>query len=197
MPLSIPRRLVLASTSVYRRELLSRLRLPFDIARPDADESPLPGETPRALALRLAEVKARAVASDYPDALIIGSDQVAWAEDRIYGKPGSRERAIAQLCELSGKVACFDTALCLLDAATGRSETLCVPTETRFRVLSRQEIERYVDADSPLDCAGAAKSESLGVALLDYMRSDDPTALIGLPLIALCRMLRADGVQIP
>jgi len=197
MSLSIPRRLVLASTSVYRRELLSRLRLPFDIARPDADESPLPGESPRALALRLAEVKARAVAKDYPDALIIGSDQVAWAGDRIYGKPGSRERAIAQLTELSGKVAFFDTALCLLDAASGRSETVCVPTETRFRVLSRQEIERYVDSDQPLDCAGAAKSESLGVALLEYMRSDDPSALIGLPLIALCRMLRADGVQIP
>ncbi len=197
MTLPTPRHLVLASTSAYRRELLSRLRLPFSVARPDADESPLPGETPRALALRLAEVKARAVAADYPDALIIGSDQVAWAEDRIYGKPGTREKAIAQLMELSGQVAFFDTALCLLDAATGRSKTVCVPTETRFRTLTQAEIERYVDADQPLDCAGAAKSESLGVALLDYMRSDDPTALIGLPLIALCRMLRSDGVQIP
>ncbi|MDD5297742.1 MAG: Maf family nucleotide pyrophosphatase [Rhodocyclaceae bacterium] len=197
MSISAPRRLVLASTSVYRRELLSRLRLPFLVARPEADESPLAGETPRALALRLAEKKARAVAGDYPDALIIGSDQVAYCDGRIYGKPGTRERAIAQIGELSGKVAFFDTALCLLDAASGRSETVCVPTETRFRVLGQDEIERYVDSDQPLDCAGAAKSESLGVALLEYMRSDDPTALIGLPLIELCRMLRTDGVQIP
>lgn len=197
MPNTSQRRLVLASTSVYRRELLSRLRLPFLIARPEADESPLEGEAPRALALRLAEMKARAVAQDFPDALIIGSDQVAYSEGRIYGKPGTRERAIAQIEALSGKIAFFDTALCLLDADSGRSETVCVATETRFRVLGREEIERYVDADQPLDCAGAAKSESLGVALLEYMRSDDPTALIGLPLIELCRMLRADGVHIP
>lgn len=191
------RLLVLASTSVYRKELLGRLRLPFATVRPEADESALPGETPRALALRLAETKARAVAANYPGALIIGSDQVAWALDRVYGKPGSRDKAIRQLQELSGQVAFFDTALCLLDTATGHAETVCVPTETRFRALSTAEIERYVDADLPLDCAGAAKSESLGVALLDYMRSDDPTALIGLPLIALCRMLREAGVQIP
>lgn len=197
--MSIPhqRLLVLASTSVYRKELLGRLRLPFATARPEADESALPGETPRALALRLAEVKARAVAADFPGALVIGSDQVAWAVDRVYGKPGSRDNAIRQLQELSGQVAFFDTALCLLDTATGHAETVCVPTETRFRTLSTAEIERYVDADQPLDCAGAAKSESLGVALLEYMRSDDPTALIGLPLIELCRLLRKAGVQVP
>lgn len=191
------RPLVLASTSAYRRELLARLRLPFETAKPETDETPLPGEAPRALSLRLAEAKARAVADRFPGALIIGSDQVCHVEGRIYGKPGSREKAIAHLQELSGQSVLFDTALCLLDAASGRSETVCVPTETRFRALTLVEIERYVDADQPLDCAGAAKSESLGVSLLEFMRSDDPTALVGLPLIELCRMLRADGVQIP
>ena len=197
MPPADPRPLVLASTSIYRKELLGRLGLPFDTARPETDESPLPGEAPRALALRLAQAKARAVAQNFPGALIIGSDQVAWAGDRVYGKPGTRDKAIGQLQELSGQVAFFDTALCLLDTATGQCETVCVPTETRFRSLSLAEIERYVDADQPLDCAGAAKSESLGVAMLEYMRSDDPTALIGLPLIELCRLLRAAGVQVP
>ncbi len=191
------RPLVLASTSIYRKELLGRLRLPFDTARPETDESPLPGEVPRALALRLAEAKARAVAENVPGALVIGSDQVAWAGDHVFGKPGTRENAIRQLQELSGQVAFFDTALCLLDTNTGQSETVCVPTETRFRALSLPEIERYVDADRPLDCAGAAKSEALGVSLLEYMRSDDPTALIGLPLIELCRLLRGAGVQVP
>ena len=197
MPTSPARPLVLASTSVYRKELLGRLRLPFHTAKPETDESALPGEAPRTLALRLAEAKARAVANAFPGALVIGSDQVAWAGEKVYGKPGSRDRAVAQLQELSGQVAYFDTALCLLDTATGRAETVCVPTETRFRNLTTGEIERYVDADLPLDCAGAAKSESLGVALLEYMRSDDPTALIGLPLIELCRLLRAAGVQVP
>ena len=197
MPPADPRPLVLASTSIYRKELLGRLGLPFDTARPETDESPLPSEAPRALALRLAEAKARAVAGNFPGALIIGSDQVAWAGDRVFGKPGTREKAIGQLQELSGQVAFFDTALCLLDTRTGQAETVCVPTETRFRTLTTAEIERYVDADQPLDCAGAAKSESLGVAMLEYMRSDDPTALIGLPLIELCRLLRAAGVQVP
>ncbi len=189
--------LVLASTSVYRRELLQRLRLPFQCARPETDESPLPGEEPRALALRLAHAKAHAVAAQYPDALIIGSDQVCHANGQVYGKPGHRERAIAQLSALSGQVAYFDTALCVLNARTGQADTLCVPTETRFRTLSLGEIERYLDADQAYDCAGSAKSESLGVALLEYMRSDDPTALIGLPLIALCGLLRQHGVSLP
>lgn len=189
--------LVLASTSVYRRELLARLRLPFETAKPETDETPLANESPRDLALRLAKQKAQAVAKRFPHALIIGSDQVCHVGGRIYGKPGTRERAIAQLEQLSGQTALFDTALCVLNSATGEAETVCVPTETRFRPLNREEIARYVDADQPLDCAGAAKSESLGVALLTYMRSDDPTALVGLPLIELCRMLRAAGVSLP
>ncbi len=190
-------RLVLASTSAYRRELLNRLGVPFETTSPDCDESPLLGETPMQLAERLAEAKARAVADRFPDALIIGSDQVAYVGDHTFGKPSTRERAILQLQALRGRSVVFHTGLCLLNAATGHTQLQGIPTEVRFRELSDAEIERYVAKEDALNCAGSAKSEGLGIALLDYLRGDDPNALIGLPLIALCNMLRAEGVAIP
>ena len=191
------RPLILASTSPYRRELLSRLGLPFSVANPETDETPLPSESPEALSLRLAEAKARAVAGDFPDALIIGSDQVATTQGRIYGKPGNRERAIAQLRELSGQTVNFFTGLCLLDARSGRAEVRGVPTLVTFRTLSDGEIERYLDREPAYNCAGSAKSEGLGIALLQSLRGDDPNALVGLPLIALCDLLRQHGIDIP
>lgn len=189
-------KLVLASTSPYRRELLNRLGLPFDVANPRADESPLPDEAPENLALRLSEVKARAVALAYPDALIIGSDQVATVDGKIYGKPGTHERAVAQLRELSGKTVNFFTGLCLFDAKNGKVEVRGIPTLVKFRDLSDTEIENYLEREPAYDCAGSAKSEGLGIALLASMQGDDPNALVGLPLIALCDMLRNKGVQI-
>jgi septum formation protein len=189
-------KLVLASTSPYRRELLNRLGLPFDVANPRADESPLPDETPENLALRLSEVKARAVALAYPDALIIGSDQVATVDGKIYGKPGTHERAVAQLRELSGKTVNFFTGLCLFDAKNGKAEVRGIPTLVKFRELSDAEIENYIKREPAYDCAGSAKSEGLGIALLASMQGDDPNALVGLPLIALCDMLRNKGVQV-
>jgi septum formation protein len=189
-------KLVLASTSPYRRELLNRLGLPFDVANPRADESPLPDETPENLALRLSEVKARAVALAYPDALIIGSDQVATVDGKIYGKPGTHERAVAQLRELSGKTVNFFTGLCLFDAKNGKAEVRGIPTLVKFRELSDAEIENYLKREPAYDCAGSAKSEGLGIALLASMQGDDPNALVGLPLIALCDMLRNKGVQV-
>lgn len=196
-PMNPQARLVLASTSVYRKQLLERFGLQFETARPDLDESPLPGETPVATAERLALEKARAVAPRFPGALIIGSDQVAHRGNERFGKPGTVERAIAQLTAMSGKSIVFHTAVCLYNSATGQYLLEGVPTEAKFRPLSKEEIVRYVDREKPLDCAGSAKSEGLGISLLDYMRGDDPTALIGLPLIALARMLRAEGVQVP
>jgi septum formation protein len=189
-------KLVLASTSPYRRELLNRLGLPFEVANPRADESPLPDETPENLALRLSEVKARAVALAYPDALIIGSDQVATVDGKIYGKPGTHERAVAQLRELSGKTVNFFTGLCLFDAKNGKAEVRGIPTLVKFRELSDAEIENYLKREPAYDCAGSAKSEGLGIALLASMQGDDPNALVGLPLIALCDMLRNKGVQV-
>ena len=196
-PDPVSRPLVLASTSVYRRELLARLRIPFVTARPEVDESALEGETPRATAERLACAKARAVAASHPDALVIGSDQVAYCGATIYGKPGNAARAIAQLRELRGRTVLFDTAVCVFDAATGSCRVRTVPTEVRVRPLSSDEIERYVAAEQPFDCAGAARSEGLGTALLESIRGEDPTALVGLPLIALCAMLREEGLAIP
>ncbi len=190
-------RLVLASTSPYRRELLGRLQLPFETAAPDIDESPLPGESPPATAERLSVEKARAVAGRFPDALIIGSDQVAYRGNERFGKPGSRENALAQLRSMSGKAIIFHTGLCLLNAATGRIHQRAVPTEVRFRELSDAEILRYLDKENALNCAGSARSEGLGIALLEWLRGDDPNALVGLPLIALCEMLRAEGVELP
>lgn len=190
-------KLVLASTSAYRRTLLERLSIPFTVARPDTDESPLPGETPAATAERLAAEKARAVARDWPDALIIGSDQVAHMGNEIFGKPGTEARAIEQLQRMSGQTVVFHTALALLNTRSGHVQIEGVPTSVRFRTLGDDEIRRYVAKERPLDCAGSAKSEGLGIALLDALSGDDPTALIGLPLIALCRMLRAEGVELP
>ncbi|MDQ7988142.1 MAG: Maf family nucleotide pyrophosphatase [Candidatus Dactylopiibacterium sp.] len=194
--MSMPR-LVLASTSVYRKELLQRFGLPFETARPEVDETPLPGEAPDATANRLAIAKARAVADRFPGALVIGSDQVAHRGAQRYGKPGNAPRAIAQLREMSGQRIVFHTAVCLHNGATGQHQLEAVPTEALFRTLSEDEIQRYVAREQPFDCAGSAKSEGLGISLLDAMRGDDPTALIGLPLIALARMLRKEGVQVP
>lgn len=192
----MPQKLILASTSPYRRELLGRLGLPFDIANPRVDETPLPGEAPESLALRLAEAKARAVAAEHPEALIIGSDQVATVDGEIYGKPGSHDNAVAQLRTLSGRTVNFFTALCVLDACSGEADVRGVPTLVGFRELTDDEIENYLRREPAYNCAGSAKSEGLGVALLSSMRGDDPTALVGLPLIALCDMLRRHGVAI-
>lgn len=189
--------LILASTSPYRRELLHRLGLPFEVASPQTDESRLPGESPEAMALRLSEAKARAVAVAHPDALIIGSDQVATVDGLIYGKPGSHERAVDQLRVLSGKTVNFYTGLCLYNARTGVVEVCGVPTLVTFRNLTDEEIERYLRREPAYDCAGSARSEGLGIGLLSRIAGDDPNALVGLPLIALCALLRRQGVAVP
>jgi septum formation protein len=187
--------LILASTSRYRRELLDRLRLPFHVARPEVDEAPHPGETPPALAQRLAQAKAAAIAIQQPEAWVIGSDQVAALGTEPLGKPGTREAALAQLGAMSGHEIRFHTALCLLrgDVCLQAMDT----TTVRFRALQPDEIERYVDAEQPLDCAGSFKSEGLGIALFEAIDSQDPTALVGLPLIALSKMLREAGFSLP
>jgi len=189
--------LILASTSPYRRELLHRLGLPFAVASPQTDESRWPGESPEAMALRLSEAKARAVAGAHPDALIIGSDQVATVDGLIYGKPGSHERAVDQLRVLSGKTVNFYTGLCLYNTRTGVVEVCGVPTLVTFRNLTDEEIERYLRREPAYDCAGSARSEGLGIALLSRIAGDDPNALVGLPLIALCALLRRQGVVVP
>lgn len=195
-------RLILASTSRYRRELLERLRLPFDVARPEldgraVDETALPGESPRALAIRLAEAKARAVAGQQMgDVWVLGSDQTADVGGRTLGKPGGREAAIAQLQSMSGHPVRFHTALCLAHA-DGRMFAEIDLTEAHFRDLTKAEIERYVDAEQPFDCAGSFKSEGLGIALFERIDNHDPTALVGLPLIATCRLLRRAGFDLP
>ncbi|EHL23808.1 Maf-like protein [Acidovorax sp. NO-1] len=187
----------MGSTSRYRRELLQRLNLPFDVAAPEVDETPLPGEAPRDLALRLALAKARAVAQLHPEAVVIGSDQVADLAGEPLGKPGHHERAVAQLRQMRGQTVVFQTAVAVVCAATGFEQIDLAPVEVKFRDLSDPEIERYLRAEQPYDCAGSAKSEGLGIALLDAIHSDDPTALIGLPLIRTCRMLRAAGLVLP
>lgn len=188
--------IILASTSPYRRELLTRLGLPFSVANPKTDESPLPGESPEALALRLSEAKARAVVAENPGSLIIGSDQVATVDGKIYGKPGTHERAVEQLRELSGKTVNFFTGLCLHNTSTGQTQLRGVPTLVSFRHLSDREIENYLRREPAYNCAGSAKSEGLGIALLSSLQGDDPNALVGLPLIALCDMLRHEGVAV-
>lgn len=190
------RPLVLASTSRYRHALLSRLGHPFVVADPAVDEAPLPGEPPSATALRLAEAKARAVAARYAAALVIGSDQVADCGGEAVGKPGSRTGAIAQLARLAGRSVVFHTGIALVDAASGRVQSRLVDVSSRFRPLSAVEIEHYVDRERPWDCAGSVKSEGLGIALFDGIDSDDPTALVGLPLIAVAAMLRAEGFDV-
>ncbi|MGD9773149.1 Maf family nucleotide pyrophosphatase [Diaphorobacter sp.] len=194
---TLPRSLVLGSTSRYRRELLARLGLPFDVAAPAVDETPLLHEAPRALALRLALAKARAVAALHPEAVVIGSDQVADLAGHALGKPGTHERAVAQLQLMSGHTVVFHTAVAVVCQASGFEQVDLAPVSVRFRDLSHDEIERYLRAEQPYDCAGSAKSEGLGIALLDAIDSDDPTALVGLPLIRTCRMLRAAGLVLP
>ena len=194
---SLQRPLVLGSTSRYRRELLQRLNLPFDVTAPDVDETPLPGEAPRTLALRLALAKARAVAQQRPDAVVIGSDQVADLAGEPLGKPGHHERAVQQLRQMRGQTVVFQTAVAVVCIATDCEQVDLAPVEVKFRELTDDEIERYLRAEQPYDCAGSAKSEGLGIALLDAIHSDDPTALIGLPLIRTCRMLRAAGLVLP
>jgi septum formation protein len=189
-------RLILSSTSRYRRALLERLRVPFDCTAPQVDEASLPDEAPGALAARLARLKAEAVATAYPGAVIIGSDQVAVRGLETLGKPGSVERCIQQLLQSSGREVEFLTAVFVLDAA-GRGEAFVDRTVVRFRSLARAEIERYVAADSPLDCAGGFKAESLGIALFERIESVDPTGLTGLPLIWLCGALRRAGIPVP
>jgi septum formation protein len=187
--------LILASTSQYRRELLERLRIPFEIISPKVDETPLNGESTLELALRLAHAKAAAVAKEHPNAWVIGSDQVADLCGAAIGKPGNFERALAQLQLMRGTTVTFQTALCLMKGAT--QTTLCIPTEVTFRKLPDSVLEAYLLAEEPYDCAGSAKSEGLGISLLESIRSDDPTALIGLPLIALSSLLRDAGFVIP
>lgn len=187
--------LILASGSRYRAELLSRLGLPFEAVSPDVDESHRPGERCADLARRLARAKAEAVLAKHPGAWVLGSDQVADLAGEPLGKPGTRERAREQLRRLSGRIAVFHTAVCLL--AGGRAQEALVPTEVAFRALADDEIERYLDREDALDCAGSAKSEGLGIALLDRLTGDDPTALVGLPLATVAAMLRAEGVRVP
>ncbi|HVN35535.1 MAG TPA: Maf family nucleotide pyrophosphatase [Casimicrobiaceae bacterium] len=190
------RRLVLASTSRYRRTLLERLGLPFDAVAPQVDESPGPGETPSATAFRLAAAKARSVAGAHRDALIIGSDQVADCQGRAIGKPGTHEDAVAQLRALSGQTVVFHTGVALLDAASGACQTALVDVTSTYRHLTDAEIEGYLRREQPYDCAGSVRAEALGIALFERIESDDPTALIGLPLIQLSRMLAAAGVAL-
>ena len=186
-------RLILASTSRYRRELLERLRLPFVALPPEVDETPLESEDPAQLALRLSEAKARAVAARHPGCVVIGSDQVATLDGQPLGKPGDHERAREQLRRLSGRTIAFNSGLAVTDGQ--RVERTNVVTLCRFRALSDAAIEAYLRADRPYDTAGSAKAESLGIALMEGIRSDDPTAIIGLPLIALTGMLRSFGID--
>lgn len=191
-----PRPLVLASTSRYRQALLARLGLPFAVEAPDVDETALPGETPAATACRLAEAKARAVAARRANALVIGSDQIADAGGVAVGKPGDHAGAVAQLRDLSGRSVVFHTGVALVDAASGRCQSRLVDVVTTFRKLSPASIERYLRCETPYDCAGSIKAEALGIALVESIRSDDPTALIGLPLIAVVDLLQAEGVDV-
>lgn len=192
----LPAPLILASTSRYRAELLSRLRLRFETVAPRVDETPHDGELPDVLARRLALAKAREVARRSGHGLVIGSDQVAHCEGRLLGKPGGHAAAAQQLRLMRGRTSHFDTALALVNAATGNEQTTLVGTTVKMRDLSDDEIDAYLHADKPYDCAGSAKSEGLGIALMERIEGDDPTALIGLPLIELCRMLRNEGVNL-
>jgi septum formation protein len=190
------RPLVLASTSPYRRELLSRLGVPFEVAPPQVDEMALPGERPAATAMRLALAKARAVVARFPEALIIGSDQVADLDGVAIGKPGDRAGAQAQLRALSGRSIVFHTAVALVDAKSGEAQSELVDVTSAFRVLTPQAIDDYLAREAAYDCAGSVRIEGLGIALFTRVESADPTALIGLPLIALCRLLREAGVDV-
>ncbi len=190
-----PPPLILGSTSRYRRELLERLRLPFTCVAPQVDETPLPGEAPATLALRLALAKAQAVAELHPQAVVIGSDQVCDLHGEALGKPGTHARAVAQLQRLRGQQVVFQTAVAVVCHARGYAQALLAPVTVQFRALSDAEIERYLRLDEPYDCAGSAKSETLGITLLSAIHSDDPTALIGLPLIRTSELLRGAGID--
>jgi septum formation protein len=192
----IRRPLVLASTSPFRRALLARLGLPFETADPCVDETPLSGEAPEKTALRLSEAKARAVAPSFPGALVIGSDQVAVLDGRAHGKPGTHERAVGQLRAMRGRTVNFFTGICLFDERAGTARTRGVPTLVTFRDLSDATIEDYLVRERPYDCAGSAKSEGLGIALVARMQGEDPNALIGLPLIALCDLFEEAGYPV-
>lgn len=187
--------LILGSTSRYRRDLLSRLRLPFDVVAPQVDETPRPGEAPADLALRLALEKARDVAMRHPAAVVIGSDQVADLDGEPVGKPGTHERAVEQLTRMSGRTLTFQTAVAVVRADTGFEACQLAPVRVSVRTLQRDEIEHYLQLEQPYDCAGSAKSETLGIALLSSIESDDPTALVGLPLIRTCELLRRCGLN--
>jgi septum formation protein len=189
--------LVLASSSRYRRELLERLKIPFQTASPDVDEAPFAGEAPAVTAGRLALAKAQATKERYPRALIIGSDQVAFCEGVRLDKPGNHANALAQLRLASGKSVSFVTAIALINSLSGSTQTRLINTEVRFRALTPEEIERYLVAEPAFDCAGSAKAEGLGISLVESIQSSDPTALIGLPLVALCEMLRNEGLAVP
>lgn len=192
------RPLILGSTSRYRRELVERLNLSFTTVSPDVDETPLPGEAPGALALRLALAKAHAVAALHPEAIVIGSDQVSDLHGQPMGKPGTHERAVEMLRAMRGQTVMFHTAVAVVCQATGFAQSDVAVIRTVFRSdLSDDAIERYLRAEQPYDCAGSAKSEGLGISLLDAIHSDDPTALIGLPMIRTCRMVRAAGIALP
>jgi len=188
--------LVLASTSPFRKALLERLGQPFSTARPDTDETRRPGETANALVERLSEDKARAVAGQFPEALIIGSDQVAVLGDEILGKPGTHEKAMTQLSATSGNEVLFLTGLCLLNAASGRAQVEVVPFTVKFRSLTARQIDTYLRREQPYNCAGSFKSEGLGIALFEAMKGEDPNALVGLPLIRLITMLNNEGVDV-
>jgi septum formation protein len=187
---------ILGSSSRYRKELLSRLRIPFDVFSPEIDETPHPGEAPKALALRLALAKAHAVAKLHPQAVVIGSDQVADLDGVPLGKPGNHKNAVLQLQKMRGKTVIFQTALSVVCLANGYERTELAAVSVKFRDLSDAEIEAYLRAEEPYDCAGSAKSEGLGIALLEAIDNDDPTALVGLPLIRTCQLLREAGVKL-
>ena len=190
------RQLILGSTSRYRRELLERLSIPFQVAAPDVDESPLPREAPRLLAERLALAKAKAVAAQFPQAVIIGSDQVADLNGQSLGKPGTHDKAVTQLHLMRGQTVVFQTAVAVVCLESGFEQRSLAAVRVKFRDLTDDEIENYLQLEKPYDCAGSAKSEGLGIALLASIDSDDPTALIGLPLIRTCQMLRAAGIEL-
>lgn len=192
----VPHPLILASTSLYRRQLLERLRVPFSVCAPEVDETPLPAETPPDLARRLALAKAQAVAEIHPEAVVIGSDQVADLNGQALGKPGTHARAVAQLQAMRGKMVVFQTALSVVCLATGFSQTELAQVNVTFREFSDAQIEAYLLAEKPYDCAGSAKSEGLGIALLSRIDNDDPTALVGLPLVRTCKLIEAAGIRV-
>lgn len=191
------KKIVLASTSVFRKQLLEKLNIEFETASPDIDESALPGETPQQLVERLSLLKAKAIANDFPDSLIIGSDQVACNDGKILNKPGNFEKALKQLQDASGKAVTFYTGLTVFNSSNGATQTICDTFKVHFRNLNNEQITRYLEQEEPYNCAGSFKSEGFGISLFEKLEGNDPNALIGLPLIQLVRMLDNEGVAIP